>query len=282
VAFVRRIERGAKGERRAQILIEQVREEIQDPIAYKPFEGRYKVFVIADAERMTEEAQNCLLKTLEEPPPHSLLILVASRLEPFVDTVISRCQIVRFRPLAQEQAERVLENALALEPERARALARLAGGSPGRAARYLGDGAYDMAQWLLGGLAELRPGGEFLLAADLLDKGRGERGATLEDARDQLRPVLDLLALAWRDLFLRASGCAGELLTWGEACPALAALGEGLRAEAARRLAALTLEARNRVDANANIKLLLETLILDTGAFLRAGKRHQEVPSRTA
>jgi len=276
VTFVRRIEKGAKGERRAAILVEQVREEIQDAIAYKAFAGRHKVFVVVDAARMTEEAQNCLLKTLEEPPPHSLLILLASRLEPFVDTVISRCQLVRFRPLTCEQAERVLVNGSALEPAQARVLARLAEGSPGRALGYLENGAYEDARWLLGALAEMPPGGEFLLAAELLDRGRGEKGATLEDARDRLRPVLDLLALAWRDLFFRAAGYPEALLTWADACPALDALGEGLPAEAARRLAALTLEARDRVDANANIKLLLDTLILDTGALLGAGKRHQE------
>ncbi|HUT37441.1 MAG TPA: DNA polymerase III subunit delta' [Planctomycetota bacterium] len=270
VTFVRRIEKGSKGERRAAILVDQVREEIQDAIAYKPFAGRYKVYVVVDAERMTEEAQNCLLKTLEEPPPHSLLILLASRLEPFVDTVISRCQIVRFRPLTCEQAERVLVDAHALEAEQARVVARLAEGSPGRALRYLDADAYENARWLLGALAEMLPGGEFLLAAELLDKGRGERGATLEDARDHLRPVLDLLGLAWRDLLLRGAGYPEELLTWGDSCEALNALGEGLPAGAARRLAALTLEARDRVDANANIKLLLDTLILETGALLRS------------
>ena len=106
VALVRRIEQTAKGGARSQILIDQVREEIQEPIGYKPFEGSHKVFIVADAERMTEEAQNCLLKTLEEPPPRSLLILLAGRLEPFVDTVVSRCRIVRFRPLAAELPRR--------------------------------------------------------------------------------------------------------------------------------------------------------------------------------
>ena len=280
VAFVRRVERGAKGERRAQILVEQVRDEIQNPIAYKPFAGRYKVFVIVDAERMTEEAQNCLLKTLEEPPPYSLLILLASRLEPLVDTVISRCQIVRFRPLTHEQTERILADGHAVEAGQARALARLAEGSPGLALHLLADGAHDTARWLLGELAAGKPGGEFLTAAELLEKGR-EQGGTLEDARDRLRPVLDLLGLAWRDLFIRASGYGEGLLTWGDSCEALAALGEGLPAGAARRLAALALEARNRLDANANIKLLLETLLLETGALLRTGRRHQESLARS-
>ncbi len=275
VAFVRRREGGARGERRAQVLIEQVREEIQDAIAYKPFEGRYKVFVIVDAGQMTEEAQNCLLKTLEEPPPHSLLVLLAARLGPFVDTVVSRCQIVRFRPLALGEAERILVEGHGLEPGRARVLARLAEGSPGRALRYGAEGAYEVAAWLLGELATMPPGAEFAVAAQLLERVK-EDGGSLEDTRERLRPVLDLLGLAWRDLVLRGAGCPGETLAWDGGCEALAAIGARLPAAAARRLAAMTVEARDRIDANANIRLLVETLLLDTAALVRAGKRHQE------
>jgi DNA polymerase-3 subunit delta' len=282
VAFVRRAERtalspqpplrsrrGGAGVRgRTQIVIGQVREEIQEPIAYKAFEGRYKIFVVADAEQMTEEAQNCLLKTLEEPPPRSLLVLLATRLEPFLDTVVSRCQIVRFRPLATALVERILIEGHAVETGLARVLARLSGGSPGRALRYHREGAYDTASWLLRELGTMPPGAEFAVAAELLEKVR-TADAPLEDARERVRPVLDLLALAWRDLDFRASGYAEELLTWGAGCDTLEMGGRELSARAARHLTTLALDARDRLDANANIKLLLEALLLETGAVLR-------------
>lgn len=267
VTLVRRREGGSKGEPRAQILIEQVREEIQDPIAYKPFEARYKVFVVVDADRMTEEAQNCLLKTLEEPPPHSLLVLIASRLEPFVDTVVSRCQIVRFRPLPAAAVERILAEAHGVDPALARPLARLAQGSPGRALQCHREGTFEAARSFLTRLARMRPGEEFLLAAELLDRGRDD-GASLAEARERLRHMLDLVGLAWRDLLLRVMGQPEELLAWGDACDALAPMSERLPPAAARRLAALTQETRDRLDANANIKLLLDRLLLDTGALL--------------
>ncbi|HPD17603.1 MAG TPA: DNA polymerase III subunit delta' [Planctomycetota bacterium] len=268
VTFVRRRDGGSKGEPRAQILIEQVREEIQDAIAYKPFEGRYKVFVVVDADRMTEEAQNCLLKTLEEPPPHSLLILIACRLEPFVDTVVSRCQIVRFRPLAASAVERILAEGHGVDPALARPLARLAQGSPGHALRCHGDGTFEAARSLLARLAGMQPGEEFTLSGELLDRARGD-GASLADARERLKPMLDLVGLAWRDLFLRVTGQPEELRTWGDACDALAALGEGLGPAAAQHLAALAQETRDRLEANANLKLLLDRFVLDTGALLR-------------
>ncbi len=268
VAVVRRIERGAKGERRTRILIDQVREEIQDVIALKPFEGRHKVFIVSGADQMTEAAQNCLLKTLEEPPPRSLLVLVAPRLERFVDTVVSRCQIVRFRPLAPELVEQILTERHDVEADAAPALARLAEGSPGRALRYLASGAYEAVVWLFTQLAELAPGGEFVLAAEVLDRTK-QTGDRLEDTREQLRTMLGLVTLAWRDRLMAELGCGAEALAWGEACDEVNRVLDGVSADRARRLVEATLAARERLDRHANIKLMVEKLLLDTCGLLR-------------
>jgi DNA polymerase-3 subunit delta' len=268
VTVVRRMEGSGKSKRRSRILIDQVREEIQDVIAYKPFEGRRKVFIVSDADRMTEEAQNCLLKTLEEPPPSSLLLLVAARLEPFVDTVVSRCQVVRFRPLEPGQVEAILTEHLEVEPGPAAALARLSGGSPGRAVRFLESGAYATGTWLFEQLAERGSATEFELAGELLDRSK-EAGDSLEETRDQLRAVLELVTLAWRDGLLGRLGCPPEQLSWGEACPEVSAVLDGLSADDARGLVQASLAARERLDRNANIKLVLEKFVLDISAVLR-------------
>lgn len=272
VTVVRRIEGTGKSKRRSRILIDQVREEVQDVIAYKPFEGRRKVFIVSDADRMTEEAQNCLLKTLEEPPPSSLLILVAGRLERFVDTVVSRCQVVRFRPLEPGQVEQILTERLAVEAGAAPALARLSGGSPGRAVQFLESGAYGTAVWLFEQLGELAPGGEFTVAVELLDRSK-ETGESLEETRDQLRSVLELVTLAWRDGLLTGLDCPSEQLSWGDACDEVNAVLDGMGAEGGRRLVEASLAARESVDRNANIKLVLEKYLLDISAVL-----HDRVP----
>lgn len=271
VTVVRRIEKGAKGERRTRILIDQVREEIQDVISYKPFEGRRKVFIVSHAEHLTEAAQNCLLKTLEEPPPNSLLLLVAARLEAFVDTVVSRCQVVRFRPLEAPLVERILTESHGVAPEAARALACLSSGSPGRALLYAESGSYEAATWLADEVAQGGPGGEFVLAAELIDRLK-DTGARLEDTREQLRTVLELLTLAWRDRLLADLGCGESQLTWGQACPSVNRLLDGVPAGRAQRLVEATLDARERIDRNANIKLLTEKLLLDITAALRGGE----------
>jgi DNA polymerase-3 subunit delta' len=112
------------------IKIEQIRE-LQQEISLKPFEARWRVIVIDGAERLTMASANALLKTLEEPPPHTTLILIATSIEGLPRTVPSRCQRIRFTPLTDEEVKKVLANHLV--QDHIDILVPLAAGSPGRA-----------------------------------------------------------------------------------------------------------------------------------------------------
>lgn len=108
-------------------------------ISLKPFRGGRKIAVIDDADYLNTEGANCLLKTLEEPPPRSLLILISSSEQRQLPTIRSRCQTVRFRPFATEElAQLIVSQGIADSPAEANALAELANGSLQRA-RDLAD-----------------------------------------------------------------------------------------------------------------------------------------------
>ncbi len=87
------------------IKVEQVRDAI-DRTAYRPFEGRRRVVIIDEADALAVAAQNALLKTLEEPPPASVFVLVTSRPDVLLPTVRSRCQRLRFGRLAPGEVAR--------------------------------------------------------------------------------------------------------------------------------------------------------------------------------
>jgi len=100
-----------RDEKASEIKIEQIRE-LQNRIILKPYEGKYKVAVVVNAELMTIEASNSFLKTLEEPPANSIFILIVERPKDLLPTIASRCQVVRLRPLATDEFTSLLSDVL--------------------------------------------------------------------------------------------------------------------------------------------------------------------------
>lgn len=126
-----------------QIRIEEIRL-IDEALSLKPFEGRRKTVIVDDAETMNISAANAFLKTLEEPPGESIIILVSSRPEVLPGTIRSRCSRVNFSPLSQESCVRVLEGKMSAE--HSAVSARLSMGRPGLA---LSAGLIEERTWFL-------------------------------------------------------------------------------------------------------------------------------------
>jgi DNA polymerase-3 subunit delta' len=114
------------------IKIDQMRSMSRE-VFFKPFEGKRRVFIIDEAEKFRDESANSILKTLEEPPDTSILILVTSRPNDLLPTIRSRCQMYRFAPLPPEDIERLLQGRTTYSLDERRLLARIAGGSLGKA-----------------------------------------------------------------------------------------------------------------------------------------------------
>ncbi|HIS99926.1 MAG TPA: DNA polymerase III subunit delta' [Candidatus Faecaligallichristensenella faecipullorum] len=117
--------------------VEEIRQMIAQ-VQVKPFEGGRHVVIIQDAGKMTAQAQNALLKTLESPPEDVVFFLLTDSVQSLLPTVLSRCRLVRFHPIDEENAVRALTGR-GIAPERARLLARLAEGSVGRALKMQED-----------------------------------------------------------------------------------------------------------------------------------------------
>jgi DNA polymerase-3 subunit delta' len=124
----------------SEVLVSDIDEAVVGAVAHTPFESKRRVFVIEAAGTMNDQAANRLLKTLEEPPEFAHLILLAEHSEDVLPTIASRCQLVRFDPLASEVVERRLLAADAtIDPARARACAGLAAGDGRLAERLAGE-----------------------------------------------------------------------------------------------------------------------------------------------
>jgi DNA polymerase-3 subunit delta' len=116
----------------ASIKLDQIRE-LKERFRFRPFEGRWRVVIIQDAQKLGEEAANAILKILEEPPRGNVFILVTPESQMLLPTIVSRCCHVRFQPLGDEIVADLLAKGGGLAPERAKEIARLSAGSLERA-----------------------------------------------------------------------------------------------------------------------------------------------------
>jgi len=192
-----------------EIGIHQVRE-VQRPASLKPVEGRCRVFIIDGAEDLSAEASNCLLKTLEEPSPQALFLLLASRETELLPTVRSRCQRLALRPLPREQVEQELRRR-GVEPPRAALLARLARGRLGWALAALPEAADTwsrrrLALERLPRLARASYSERFSYAAQL--------AGLFSQRRHQAVEELELWQEWWRDLLLIKGGASSFITNW--------------------------------------------------------------------
>ncbi len=128
-----------------------------DEVNMAPFSSGKKAFIIDDAERMLPTSANALLKTLEEPPKNTLIILVSNAPERLLGTIVSRCQMVRFCPLSEEEVIKVLVDKLKKEEEEARLIAPLSHGSVTKALQLLEQKGESLESSLFTHLAKKRP-----------------------------------------------------------------------------------------------------------------------------
>jgi DNA polymerase-3 subunit delta' len=291
-----------------QHLVDDVRERVITASAYRPFEGARRAFVIEAAEALATEAQNALLKTLEEPASFVHLVLITSQPAAVLETVRSRCQTVRFTPLGDAAVEaRLSQLGLGADDRERRAAARLSGGDADRAAFLLGPdgrelraGAQECVEAALSGDLPDRPWSALLRAADAAgarasDAALARASALAEDAaevegaaaRRRSREAeeasrraarrartegLDLglaLIAAWlRDLAAAAEGAEDLLLNADRTAELRAAPETDPRR--ARRAAELVMETRRRLQVNVGEELALEALLFRMEAVLRA------------
>ena len=247
------IEPGESG----SIKLDQVREAI-DRSAYRPFEGRRRLVVFDEADAMIDVAQEALLKTLEEPPPASVFVLITSRPDVLLATVRSRCQRLRFGPLSAADVADVLIRDHGVAPADAHAAAAAADGSVGRAlagSAEDADEARDAAARLLQSAATSADPRRRLDGAKAFIAGGGDR--------DEVSRRLLALASLVRDMGLLASRADDRALANVDLRPQLQALLRSYDADRTLRAFDTIDRAVSALDRNASPKIVADWLALN-------------------
>jgi DNA polymerase-3 subunit delta' len=237
------------------IKVDQVRVAIERS-GYRPFEGRRRIVIVDDADAMVPEAQNALLKTLEEPPPASTFVLVTARPDMLLTTVLSRCQRLRFGPLSPGEVAEVLRRDHGFDEHNAYAAALLADGSIGRALEGDTDafvGARDAAAGMLTALARASDPRQRLAAAKIL-------GGDAKIDRDELGRRLRLIASLVRDLGVLLSRADGQALANADRRQELERLLPAFDGDRAVRAFTSVDRALDALDRNASPKIVADWL----------------------
>lgn len=189
--------------RQRDLKIDTIRE-WQADINLRPYEGQRRIFILHDAERMSESAANAMLKTLEEPPPYATLVLVANTAGDLLPTIVSRCQPLKLRPVPRELLAAALRQRHGLVAEEANLLAAWSGGRPGWAIQMFESP--DELEARQNQLDEL---------AALATQSRSEGLRWAEEQAKRFRAgeqasvyaALEIWQGWWRDVLLTAAGC---------------------------------------------------------------------------
>lgn len=245
-----------RAEGRSDVLIEQVREMIAQ-LGFKPARAPMRVAILDHAEMLNIPAQNALLKTLEEPPGHAIIVVITASERALLDTVRSRLRLVRFRALTVEEIGQLLVSR-GVEPARAHALARLARGSAARALSLV-EGNEPPFRAIVNALRQART----------IDFARAQALAQeFFTARDQAADSFELIARLLEEILCYKLVGAGSVACSSDAAR-LAELAEVFELDALLKSLDAAVKAHDAVEGMANPRLQAEQLWMAVGQAAR-------------
>lgn len=226
------------------IKIESIRQ-LQKEIYLRAYEAKVKVFIIDNCHKLTSEAQNALLKVLEEPPKNSLIILITDKPGLLYKTIISRCRTLRLEPISRGIAEDILKNNYKLDNQLSHFLSYFSEGRIGYALR-------------------LKDTDIFSQKNRVIDKFVLSRAANLESfslqKKDEFKGFLNILATWFRDIYLLKTGVAhSELINFDRKNDLLKAMGSFTFLELNAILDTIS-DSFNYLEQNINSRLILHNL----------------------
>jgi DNA polymerase-3 subunit delta' len=233
--------------------VDQIRD-LQHTLSLTPFEAQYRVALLLRFEEANPSASNALLKTLEEPNSRVVMMLTAPDPESLLPTIVSRCELMRLRPISLDKTCEGLKRMYDVSDEEARLFAHIAGGRPGLALQLLRNP--NIRERRQSSLEEL---------VRLLPASRVERFTFAELAakeKESLDNMLSIWSSFWRDVVLAASGSSVQITNLDRK-KEIEALANALSLQTAVDMVKQLQGTRYQLTRNVNARLALEVLLLD-------------------
>ena len=246
--------------------VEQMRQ-IEKEANFRPFEGKARVFLIDEADKLNDASANALLKVLEEPPKTSHLILITARPAMLLPTILSRCQMIRFSPLTPDEIERHLVKNNDLDAKTARLRARAAGGSMGRAM------SGDMVTFTSQRKAMLKVLSALAISDDRAELLRSAEQLNEAQYKEEFEERLDVLETLIRDAWMLSLGVESTQLVNEDLSAELIEISKNIDSSRAGDWILQIEDLREQLIVNVNRKVTTDSLFLVMAGDVAALKR---------
>jgi DNA polymerase III subunit delta' len=238
----------------SSIKIEDVRN-IKRSIQMKPYLGDKSIYIICNAEKMTIQAQNALLKTLEEPPEHVVIILLVSNVQSVLPTIKSRCQILKFQQAALKEIQRYLVEKMGLPVEKANVITAFSNGIIGKAKQILENDAFIRRRETVLELTN------FLFIENTFQILN--RADYFNEEKDFIEEMLDLLMSWYRDILIYQNTHNTKLLMNTDKEEMILLQSNKLSIQKVKHIIEIIENAKNNLKHNVNYSLNLEVMLIN-------------------
>ena len=241
-------------EKPASIGVDDIREQLNDTIQVRPYSSYYKIYIVDEAEKMTVQAQNALLKTIEEPPAYAVILLLTTNQDSFLPTILSRCVQLKLKPLKDTVVKEYLVQSLGEDESQADIYAAFARGNLGKAIHLAQSEEFGvMYKEMLRLLKHIKDTD----ISELLDYIRKVKEENLD-----IRECLDFMQMWYRDILMYKTTKDINLLIFKDEFSTVKSVSTTSGYDGLERILEAIDKARIRLDANVNTELVMELMLL--------------------
>lgn len=234
--------------------VEDIRSQVNNDMGIKPYYGPKKIYIINDCEKMTVQAQNALLKTLEEPPAYGVIILLTTNVEALLPTILSRCVVLHMRPVEDRKIEEYLMKQLYVPDYKAGVCAAFARGNVGKAKALAENEDFDHIREEAISLLKYISDMEISEIVSAIKR--------INDFKLDVKNYLDIISVWFRDILLFKATRDVNSLIFKEEIQYIRKIAGKSSYEGIENIIEALDKAQTRLSANVNFDLTMELLFL--------------------
>lgn len=235
--------------------VDDIRAQVNNDVAIKPYSSKYKVYIINEAEKMTPQAQNAILKTLEEPPAYAVIILLVSNINTLLPTILSRCVVLNMKPVRDALVKKYLMEELQVPDYKAEVCVAFARGNVGKAKMLAASEEFENVKAEALSLLKYIKDMEIQEIVAAIKK--------INEYKLEVSDYLDIMSIWYRDVLLFKATNDVNHIVFREEIQALRKVAARSSYEGIENVIKALDTAKKRLDANVNFDLAMELLLLE-------------------